>query len=168
MPSYVYTRIRPNDLFEVALDQSGNTTIDNAIAAILANDNRSYACPKCKNRDDQPTGWNDIKVGENTFKVVCTVCEGFLKTEQVWMPDPSNPGSYIALFISGISPVSVGTQNIFTASVAGGTWASSDEGIATVVSNTGSVSPVAGGTTNITYTKDGYVATFPLTVNPAV
>ncbi len=48
----------------------------------------------------------------------------------------------------------------------GGTWSSSDPGIA-AVGSTGIVSPVATGTATITFTKNGLIATAPVTVNAA-
>ncbi|WMW77792.1 Ig-like domain-containing protein [Flavobacterium sp. 20NA77.7] len=57
--------------------------------------------------------------------------------------------------LSGVQSVSVGSTTIYTATVSGGTWTSSDTTIATVNASTGVITGVASGTAIITYTVIG-------------
>ena len=163
MPNFEYTRIRPNDLLQVANDQGPTTQLSAAITAIQTNLGLTYECPKCK-VDNVPQGWNTIPVTGGTAEVVCTICDGFLKTNAPYMPDPNQTGNYIILLITGSTPIVEGATAQFTANVPDGQWASSDELKATVNANTGLVTAVAAGSTNITYTVDTYVATYAVTI----
>jgi uncharacterized protein YjdB len=55
--------------------------------------------------------------------------------------------------VSGVTPLSVGATILYTSTgTAGGTWSSTNSGVATVNASTGLVTAVSAGTTNITYT----------------
>jgi hypothetical protein len=55
--------------------------------------------------------------------------------------------------VSGVTPLSVGATAIYSSTgTAGGSWSSTNSGIATVNTSTGLVTAVSAGTTNITYT----------------
>lgn len=165
MPAhYIYTRIRPLDLLQVSNDQGAETTLSAAIAAIQANGNMTHICPKCQDQGGNPTGWNTIPITGSTATVICTVCEGFLKTVQTFMPDPNKPGNYIALVISGGVTVVAAQTLQLVASVVGGVWSSSDQTKATINAQNGLATGVAAGTSTITYTVGNYSTTLLLTV----
>lgn len=67
--------------------------------------------------------------------------------------------------ITGTTPICTNNSATYTDAVAGGTWASSNTTVASVVSGTGVVSALSAGTTNITYSIGGCIATKVLTVN---
>ena len=165
MSTYVYSRIRAVDLLEVANDQGGATTLTAAIAAIQSNGNMTNVCPKCLDQGGNPTGWNTIPTAIGTTKVLCTVCQGNLKTVQTYMPDPKNAGNFIALVISGNINIklSAATSQL-SSNVSGGSWTSGTPGTATINSQTGLVTAVAAGTTVITYTSGEYSTTVTFTV----
>jgi hypothetical protein len=55
--------------------------------------------------------------------------------------------------VSGVTPLSVGATTLFSSTgTPGGSWSSTNNGIATVNASTGLVSAISAGTTNITYT----------------
>ncbi|HOY33294.1 MAG TPA: cohesin domain-containing protein [Bacteroidales bacterium] len=54
--------------------------------------------------------------------------------------------------ITGITPVCIGSSAVWTSTTAGGTWTSSNSGIATAESLTGSITGVSAGTSLVTYT----------------
>jgi hypothetical protein len=55
--------------------------------------------------------------------------------------------------VNGVTPLSVGATAIYSSTgTAGGSWSSTNSGIATVNASTGLVTAVSAGTTNITYT----------------
>lgn len=164
MPNYNYTRIRPVDLLEVSADQGGDTTLSAAIAAIQANGNMTHVCPKCQDQNGNPTGWNIIPITGSTTRVICTVCNGNLKTSQVYIPDANKPGSYITLIISGGNTVVAAQTLQLASSVAGGVWSSSDVTKATINEASGLATGVAAGTSTITYTLSTNSATMVLTV----
>lgn len=68
--------------------------------------------------------------------------------------------------VIGPSSVCVGSPNIYTDATLGGTWSSSNTGIATVGSTTGIVTPVSPGTTNIIYRVGAVFSSLTITVNP--
>ncbi len=73
----------------------------------------------------------------------------------------NNPGA-----IAGPSVVCAGSSITMTNPVLGGTWSTSNIGIATAVTGTGVINGVSNGTVNISYTMAGCPATTkPLTVN---
>ena len=57
--------------------------------------------------------------------------------------------------LSGVQSVSVGSTTIYSSTVSGGTWTSSDMTIATINASTGVITGVASGTTIITYSVVG-------------
>ena len=67
--------------------------------------------------------------------------------------------------ITGTTPICTNNTATYTDAVAGGTWASSNAAVASVVSGTGVISALSAGTTNITYSIGGCLATKVLTVN---
>jgi hypothetical protein len=68
--------------------------------------------------------------------------------------------------ISGSSNLCMGSPAIYTPSVSGGTWSSSNTGVATVGSSSGLVTPVATGTADIMYmTAAGCTSTLSVVVN---
>jgi uncharacterized protein YjdB len=74
----------------------------------------------------------------------------------------SNPAS-----IAGPTTVCVGAVMTLTDATGGGTWSSSNTGLATVGLGTGIVTGVASGSPTITYTlATGCLAVYPITVNP--
>jgi uncharacterized protein YjdB len=68
--------------------------------------------------------------------------------------------------ITGASPVCSGSTISLSDALTGGTWASSNTTIATVVPVSGIVTGVSAGTAGITYTLTGCTATGSVTVNP--
>jgi uncharacterized protein YjdB len=73
------------------------------------------------------------------------------------------PGS-----ISGTTTLCQGTTTALTNATTGGTWSTGNTSVATVVSGTGVVSGVAGGTSSVTYTTAaGCIATTVVTVTAA-
>ncbi len=69
--------------------------------------------------------------------------------------------------VSGSSSVCVGSTIALSASVTGGTWSSSNTSVATIGSNTGTVTAVTAGTAIMTYsTGSGCVVTTLVTANP--
>ncbi|MES2703282.1 MAG: hypothetical protein V4649_11610 [Bacteroidota bacterium] len=69
--------------------------------------------------------------------------------------------------IGGTATVCAGAITSLTCTPGGGTWTSSDAGVATVGSSTGAVTGVSGGTAEITYTlSSGCFKTKIVTVNP--
>lgn len=162
--NYNYNRIRPADLQQVLSDQGNGTTLADAITAIQTHLGVTFDCPKCK-VNNVNTGWNTQKVGANsTMQVICTVCKGNMKTVQQYVADPNNAGNYVPLTINGQNSMPTNAQITFTASVAGGSWSSSDQTKATINANTGVVTAVAAGATNIIYTYGDYQVIQPLTV----
>ena len=90
--------------------------------------------------------------GTTYYKVVTTCsASGFTNTSNTDTitinPVPATPAA-----ISGASSLCSGTTTTFTDATTGGTWTSGNTAIATV-SSSGVVTPVAAGTTNITYTS---------------
>lgn len=70
--------------------------------------------------------------------------------------------------ISGAGSVCVGQSTTLTSSIGGGSWSSSNTGVATISTAIGAVYGVSPGTTTITYTTStGCIATATLTVNPS-
>ena len=69
--------------------------------------------------------------------------------------------------ITGTAVVCAGSTTNLTDSTAGGTWSSSNTGIATVGSTTGIVTGVSAGTATITYMLAGCYKTIIVTVNPS-
>lgn len=57
--------------------------------------------------------------------------------------------------LSGANDANIGSTTIFTSTVIGGTWSSSDTNIATVGETTGIITGVSVGSTNITYSING-------------
>ncbi len=68
--------------------------------------------------------------------------------------------------ISGSSGVCVGSTTLFTDPTPGGFWSSGSPGIANIGSLSGTISGVAAGVANISYTQAGCTTTKPITVNP--
>lgn len=69
--------------------------------------------------------------------------------------------------ITGVNTVCLGNTTVLTDGTSGGTWSSSNTGVATVGSSSGSVFGVSAGTTVITYeTGAGCYATFTMSVRP--
>ena len=69
--------------------------------------------------------------------------------------------------ITGTTTVCQGSTTILSDATAGGTWSSSNSGIATVLSATGVAGGASGGVANITYTAGtGCITTTSITVNP--
>ena len=68
--------------------------------------------------------------------------------------------------ISGTTHVCQGATTSLSTTASGGTWSSSNTGIATVGSMTGTVTGVSGGTVNISYTTPGGSSFVVVTVNP--
>ncbi len=73
----------------------------------------------------------------------------------------------LPLAISGPSAVCAGSVATYTDASTGGTWSSSNTGIATIGAGTGSLSAIMAGTTSITYTiGSGCTTSSIITVNP--
>jgi Bacterial Ig-like domain (group 2) len=155
MSNFAYTRIRPLDLLEVANDQGGSITLAAAIAAIQGSLSAANNCPKCG-----VTGWITVQ-GQ---KIICDICQGNLKTAQLYIPNPAVYGSFIALTIGGNPTATVSNTSQLTASVPNGTWSSSNNGVATVNTQSGVVTGIADGTATITYTFNGSSVTVSFTV----
>jgi uncharacterized protein YjdB len=67
-----------------------------------------------------------------------------------------NPGT-----VSGTTPLCIGSTATYTSNgTSGGTWSSSNPGVATVNPSSGLVTPLSAGTTNITYTVTGPASSF--------
>jgi uncharacterized protein YjdB len=67
-----------------------------------------------------------------------------------------NPGT-----VSGTTPLCIGSTATYTSNgTSGGTWSSSNPGVATVNPTTGLVTPLSAGTTNIIYTVTGPASSF--------
>lgn len=159
MPNFIYKRIRPVDLKQVADDQGAATKLSEAIAAIQAHRNVTFDCPQCKVAGVS-TGWNTIPTKTVPTQIICTLCNGYLKTAVAYFPDPQNPGKFITLQVSGQNTVAVNATTQLNANFQGGTWASDNVNIASVNANTGLVTGVAAGNALITYTyQDTYTAT---------
>ncbi|HOY30817.1 MAG TPA: T9SS type A sorting domain-containing protein [Bacteroidales bacterium] len=62
-----------------------------------------------------------------------------------------NGGSSISQTITGMSPLCAGSATSWSSTTSGGTWTSSDPGVAAIDANTGSVTGIAAGTSIITY-----------------
>lgn len=92
------TRLRPWDLYE-AQTKYGDLAISEVIQQMQDADNRGYDCPKCVATDDidpKPTGQISVTLSDaSTEKVVCDICEGYLKTSIEYVADPDNKGQYI-------------------------------------------------------------------------
>src|ERR1035437_4942584 len=81
-------------------------------------------------------------------------------------------GGCTAGTVSGTSPLCIGATATYTSNgTTGGTWSSTNTGVATVIAGTGVVTAVSAGTTNITYTITGcgsFSSFKTLTVSPNV
>ncbi|NBU72829.1 MAG: hypothetical protein EBS53_15535, partial [Bacteroidetes bacterium] len=77
-------------------------------------------------------------------------CSDVTGTRSVTVTSPPSAGS-----LSGNQAVCVGSTTIFTSTVSGGTWSSSNTAVASVNSTTGLITGVGAGTANITYTVEG-------------
>jgi len=67
--------------------------------------------------------------------------------------------------IGGTMSACVGSNSTLTNSVSGGTWSSSNNGVATIGSSTGTATGVGAGTATITYSIGSCIATTTFTVN---
>jgi len=164
MPVYNYTRIRPLDLLQVASDQGANVTLSAAIAAIQTHNGQTHDCPQCVDQNNNPTGWITIPISNGTAQVICTICDGNLKTTNQWMPDPNNQGKFITLNINGAGALVANNTLQYSSNVANGQWTSSNPDAATININTGLASGVAAGNTTITYTVGNYNTSIQLVV----
>ena len=70
--------------------------------------------------------------------------------------------------ISGLSHLAAGDTTVFSATVAGGSWSSSNLSVATIDATTGVLSAVATGTTTISYTLSGSCGTATITLSDTV
>lgn len=70
--------------------------------------------------------------------------------------------------IGGTLTVCIGSSTTLTSATTGGTWSSSDDGIASVASGTGVVTGINTGTAVISYSKNGCFVTRVVTVNAAL
>ena len=109
-----------------------------------------------------------VAIGGGTATITYTVCSG-VATANVTVTPNANPGT-----ITGNSPLCIGVTNTYTSNGdAGGTWTSTNTGVATVDPSTGLVTAVAAGTTDIKYTvitpgcNTPVTATKTLTINPS-
>ena len=95
------------------------------------------------------------------------VCDSVSATRTVTVAGPPVAGT-----LNGNQNVCVGLTTVFTSTVSGGTWSSSNNAIATVNSATGLVTGISGGAAIITYTAvgtgscDRFTATRTITVKP--
>ncbi len=162
MPTYIYKRVLPVDLLEVANDQGEETTLADAIAAIQTDRNFTYDCPNCV-VGEQSTGYVDIL--DPPIKIVCPICGGYLKTQLQYIPNPTYIYEFIPFtLIIGPNTVLVGETIQLSDAVPTGAWSSSDEAIATVNATTGLVTGVAEGDATIRYTIGDYYVELPITV----
>ncbi len=99
-------------------------------------------------------------VAAGTVSITYTLPAGCFTTYTVTV----NP---VAAAITGTNNVCVGLTTTLANTVTGGTWTSSNTAVATVGAGTGTVTGVAFGSCNITYTLPaGCFVIFPFTVNP--
>lgn len=91
--------------------------------------------------------------------VIYTLPTGCRATKRM-LVNPAPPA------ITGPTNVCVGQSITLRDIVSGGTWTSSNPGVATVGTSTGVVSGISAGITTISYTVSGCPATLPVTVNP--
>jgi gliding motility-associated-like protein len=128
---------------------SGGTAISGANAA-------SYTVPTSAN-------------GTIYYYVVVSGCSSTPVTSRVTAVTVSAPA--VAGTLSGTQAVCVGSTTAFSSTEAGGTWSSSNTGIATIDASSGLVTGVGAGTATITYTVTGcstVFATRTVTVAAAV
>jgi gliding motility-associated-like protein len=112
---------------------SGGTAISGANAA-------SYTVPTSAN-------------GTIYYYVVVSGCSSTPVTSRVTAVTVSAPA--VAGTLSGTQAVCVGSTTAFSSTEAGGTWSSSNTGIATIDASSGLVTGVGAGTATITYTVTG-------------
>lgn len=94
------------------------------------------------------TGGTVTPVATGTTTISYTLSTGCMRTADVTVtPAPSA--------ITGPGAVCVGSNALFSNSTSGGTWSSSNTDKATIEFNTGVLTGIAAGTTNITYTVAG-------------
>src|SRR5206468_7265368 len=92
-------------------------------------------------------------VGAGTTNITYSVsgCGSLSSFKTLTVNPNANAGT-----VSGTSPLCIGATATYTSNGdAGGTWTSTNTGVATVGSSTGLVTAIAAGTTNITYSKSG-------------
>jgi uncharacterized protein YjdB len=101
---------------------------------------------------------NGLSIGALT--ITYTLPTGCIATKPVTV----NP---LPASITGSSSVCVASSTTLSDASSGGTWSSSNPGVASVIGGTGVVTGVSAGTLTITYTlPTGCIATTPMTVNP--
>ena len=157
-PDQLLTRIKPLDLVALMANQSlpGTTTLAAAITAMQTG--LSYACPQCV-----VSGSNTgvVPLPPTGLTIICPTCGGYMKTD---IPYLAVGNSYVALAITGVNTVQTGNTLQLSATVAGGSWYSASTNIATINSSSGLVTPVAAGTSVITYTVNSISVTATITV----
>ena len=93
-----------------------------------------------------------VSAGTTTITYTVTGCNGPVSASKLLTVSPN----VSAGIVSGASPLCVGaTANYTSNGTAGGTWSSSNAGVASVNASTGVVTAVSAGTTTITYTVTG-------------
>lgn len=95
------TRVVPLDFNNFILN-NGDMLLSEAIALQQSVNSLSFDCPKCLGADDSPggavpTGVLTLAAPNPAIKVVCDLCNGFLKTDVEYQEDPNNAGSYIVV-----------------------------------------------------------------------
>lgn len=79
------TRVRPLDFYNFLL-VNGDMLLSEAIAMQQSNNGLSFDCPKCLGADDSPggpvpTGVLTLAAPNPAIKIVCDLCNGYLKTD---------------------------------------------------------------------------------------
>ncbi|MES2591268.1 MAG: Ig-like domain-containing protein [Bacteroidota bacterium] len=107
-----------------------------------------------------------VSAGNANITYTVNGCNGPASALLALTVNPTNSGT-----VSGATPLCIGGSALFTSDGdPGGTWASTNPLVATVIAGTGVVTAVSAGTTDITYTLPGCSVSslLTLTVNPNV
>lgn len=153
-------RLRPLDL-KAFINANGDMLLSAAITLMQgAGDSpKTFVCPKCADLGvitlTNPPG----------MEVPCDVCFGYAKTDIECIPDPDNPGKYLAFQdITGPDTVAVDATITLANSLPAGVWSSSNGERATVGADTGVVTGHIAGAVTITYTFNAKTKTKDITV----
>ena len=131
----------------------------------------------CPNYSATLMGWaanpltpNNVELGASGrfYNALAVSARNILTATNGWTITGDNLAT--AGILNGTQNVCVGSTTTFSSTESGGSWSSSNTGIATVNSSTGVVTGVSAGTTTITYTVNisGCVDTETRTVNVAI